>query len=155
MRPGWYNRNTGRGARKRHAKKTPPFGEVSSDKERGGEERSELPYLIRWHSTPFIGGGQKPSRLRLRERRGGGRTLKALRPVACGNRDIRNIVSACTVWFTFIFRTPIPRAVEDFIVKVLLASRGACHSASALLPSFTSLLYHKDGDLSRGFLHFF
>ena len=37
-----------------------------------------------------------------------------------------------------IFRTPTPRAVEDFIVKVLLASRGACHSASALHPSFVS-----------------
>jgi hypothetical protein len=55
--------------------------------------------------------------------------------VACGNRDIRDMVSACTVWFTFVFRTPIPRAVEDFIVKVLHASHGACHSASALLPS--------------------
>ena len=58
--------------------------------------------------------------------------------VACGSRDIRDIVSACTVWFTFVFRTPTPRAVEDFIVKVLLASRGARHSASALLPSFVS-----------------
>ena len=75
--------------------------------------------------------------------------------VACGSRDIRDIVSACTVWFTFLFRTPTPRAVEDFIVKVLLASRGARHSASALLPSFTSLLYHKDGDLSRGFSKYF
>ena len=45
--------------------------------------------------------------------------------VACGNRDIRNIVSACTVWFTFVFRTPIPRAVEDFIVEVLHDSRGS------------------------------
>ena len=74
--------------------------------------------------------------------------------MACGSRDIRDIVSACTVWFTFVFRTPTPRAVEDFIIKVLLASRGARPSASALLPSFTSLLYHKDGDLSRGFLTF-
>lgn len=46
-------------------------------------------------------------------------------PVACGSRDIRDIVSACTVWFTFIFRTPTPRAVEDFIVEVLRDSRGS------------------------------
>ena len=45
-------------------------------------------------------------------------------PVACGSRDIRDIVSACTVWFTFVFRTPTPRAVEDFIVKDLLALVG-------------------------------
>ena len=56
-------------------------------------------------------------------------------PVACGSRDIRDIVSACTVWFTFVFRTPTPRAVEDFIVKDLLDSRGSCLLASALLPS--------------------
>ena len=35
-----------------------------------GEERSELPLFLRWHSTPFIGGGQIPSRLQLRERSG-------------------------------------------------------------------------------------
>jgi hypothetical protein len=45
--------------------------------------------------------------------------------VACGSRDIRDIVSACTVWFTFVFRTPTPRAVEDFIVEVLHDSRGS------------------------------
>ena len=76
-------------------------------------------------------------------------------PVACGSRDIRDIVSACTVWFTFVFRTPTPRAVEDFVIKVLRDSRGSCHSASALHPSFVPLLYHNLGGLSRGFLHFF
>ena len=45
--------------------------------------------------------------------------------MACGSRDIRDIVSACTVWFTFVFRTPTPRAVEDFIVEVLHDSRGS------------------------------
>ena len=35
------------------------------------------------------------------------------------------MISACTVWFTFVFRTPIPRAVEDFIVEVLHDSRGS------------------------------
>jgi hypothetical protein len=45
--------------------------------------------------------------------------------VACGSRDIRDIVSACTVWFTFVSRTPTPRAVEDFIVEVLHDSRGS------------------------------
>ena len=53
--------------------------------------------------------------------------------VACGSRDIRDIVSACTVWFTFVFRTPTPRAVEDFIIKDLLDSRGSC---LRLLPCF-------------------
>jgi hypothetical protein len=33
--------------------------------------------------------------------------------------------SACVVWFTLVFRTPIPRAVEDFIVEVLHDSRGS------------------------------
>ena len=55
--------------------------------------------------------------------------------MACGNRDIRDMISACTVWFTFISRTPIPRAVEDFVVKVLRDSHGSCFLASALLPS--------------------
>ena len=32
---------------------------------------------------------------------------------------IRNIFSACAVWFTFIFRTQEHRAVEDFIGKGL------------------------------------
>ena len=45
--------------------------------------------------------------------------------MACGSRDIRDIVSACTVWFTFVFRTPTPRAVEDFVVEVLHDSRGS------------------------------
>ena len=75
--------------------------------------------------------------------------------VACGSRDIRDIFSACAVWFTFISRTPTPRAVEDFIVKGLPVPDGTCHSASALLPSFTSLLYHKSCDLSRGIFNFF
>ena len=53
--------------------------------------------------------------------------------VACGSRDIRDIVSACTVWFTFVSRTPTPRAVEDFVIKDLHDSRGSC---LRLLPCF-------------------
>ena len=64
------------------------------------------------------------------------------------------MISACTVWFTFVSRIPTPHAVEDFIVKGLSDSRGSCLLASALLPSFVSLLYHTFGDLSRGFLTF-
>ena len=60
--------------------------------------------------------------------------------VACGSRDIRDIVSACTVWFTFVFRTPTPRAVEDFIVKGLSDSRGSCHLAGFCLASLICIL---------------
>ena len=45
MRPGCYNINTGRVARKRHAKKTPPVGEVSSDKERGRGKKGKSPLI--------------------------------------------------------------------------------------------------------------
>ena len=35
------------------------------------------------------------------------------------------MISACVVWFTLVFRTPIPHAVEDFIIEVLHDSRGS------------------------------
>ena len=128
---------------------------------------------IRWHPTPFIGGGQSPSRW---YQKGGKRRdsnpritflpiarwdgspyLLATLPnwrMACGNRDIRNIVSACTVWFTFVFRTPIPRAVGSS-EQGLTRSRGhPCHWVA--LPSpFVLLLYHRPFGLSRVFLIFF
>jgi hypothetical protein len=48
---------------------------------------------------------------------------------------IRNIFSACAVWFTFISRTQEHRAVEDFISKGLLALVGVHSLVVALLPS--------------------
>ena len=68
---------------------------------------------------------------------------------------ILDIVSACEVWFTFVFRAHEHRAVEDFVVKVLHDSRGSRRFTFALLPSFTSLLYHNLDDLSRGNFNFF
>lgn len=65
--------------------------------------------------------------------------------VACGSRDIRDIVSAYTVWFTFVFRTPTPRAVEDFIVKVLPDSRGSRHLAGFCLASLIYILIISQG----------
>lgn len=50
---------------------------------------------------------------------------KVLHPMACGNRHIHDMISACVVWFTLVFRTPIPHAVEDFVVEVLHDSRGS------------------------------
>ena len=39
---------------------------------------------------------------------------------------ILDILSACEVWFKFIFRTQEHRAVEDFVIKDLHDSRGSC-----------------------------
>ena len=58
-------------------------------------------------------------------------------------------------WFTFIYRKCEHLAVEDFVVKVLHDSRGSRRFTLALHPSFTSLLYHNLGDLSRGFSKLF
>ena len=67
---------------------------------------------------------------------------------------IRDIVSACTVWFTFVFRTQEHRAVGSS-EQGLTRSRGhPCHWVA--LPSpFVLLLYHRPFGLSRVFLIFF
>ena len=52
---------------------------------------------------------------------------------ACGSRDIRDMISACTVWFTFVFRTPTPRAVGSWD-KGLTRSRGHPFSRSPCPP---------------------
>lgn len=39
---------------------------------------------------------------------------------------IHDIVSACVVWFTFLYRTQEHHAVEDFIIKDLHDSHGSC-----------------------------
>ena len=65
--------------------------------------------------------------------------------MACGNRHIHDMISACVVWFTFVFRTPIPHAVEDFIVKGLSDSRGSCHLAGFCLASLIYILIISQG----------
>ena len=78
------------------------------------------------------------------------------------SRHIPNIVSACGVWFTFVFRTPTHHAVGSW-GEVLCSSRGllglvSCPrwlSLRVASPSpFVPLLYHNLGDLSRVFFEF-
>lgn len=76
-------------------------------------------------------------------------------PLACGSRDIRNIVSACTVWLTFVFRTPTPRAVEDFIVEVLHDPRGSCPHGFCLASLICILIISQTLRFVKTFFLFF
>jgi hypothetical protein len=70
------------------------------------------------------------------------------------SRHIRNIVSACAVWFTFIYRKPTHLAVGSS-GRGLTDSRGSAVLSVALPSPFVPLLYHTLRGLSRGFFEDF
>ena len=111
--------------------------------------------IIRWHSTPFIGGGQTPSRLRFwlggsreaskprRFQRQRTNPLLGCHPLLtlgfCILR-IPNIFSACGVWFTFVYRTQEHRAVGSS-GNGLTYSRGNPPSSRLPYPRLLYLYY--------------
>ena len=66
---------------------------------------------------------------------------------------IHDILSACVVWFTFVFRTQGHRAVGSW-GDGLTRSRGLRLFAVATPSPFVPLVYHTLGSLSRGFFRF-